>query len=290
MRRAKPQRRRVKREQQLHARLRSLHSLGEAIEAMKNLSARHYREMRVAVEPARRYREGIERILGWSGAELPAGDGAPGLLIIGAELGLCGGYNARVVAAGAAHRAALGDGPTYCAGRRAATLLQRRGVALTHVSSTPTSLEGITEFLLGLAEELLTAYVRDQLSSLDIVSTQFVGVGDHPTSVLRLLPLAARDTDHAPRIAYVSPAILSFAAIREYLYSVLYDLLLDALAAEHGARLVSTQAAGHWIDERKRRIQQQLAAIRREASTQEVIEIAAGARARRAQAGIQRSR
>lgn len=280
----------MKREQQLMARLRSLHSLGEAIDAMKNLSARHYREIRVAVEPAREYREGIERILGWTGAELPAGDGAPGLLIIGAELGLCGAYNARVAAAGAAHRAALGDGPTYCVGRRTATLLNRHGIALTRVSAAPTSRDGITEFLLGLAEELLTAYVRDNLSSLDIVSTRFAGVGDQPPGVLRLLPLAARDPDHAPRVRYVSATTLRFAAIREYLYIVLYDLLLDALACEHGARLVATQAAGNWLEERARHARQQLTAIRREASTQEVIEIAAGARARRTQIDVHQAR
>jgi F-type H+-transporting ATPase subunit gamma len=280
----------VKREQQLRQRLQSLDSLGEAIDAMKNLSARHYREMRVAVGPAHVYREGIERILSWTGAELPAGDGPAGLLVIGAELGLCGAYNAHVVAAGAAHRAELGDGPTFVAGRRAAALLTRRGVTLTRVSRAPTSIDGITEFLLGLAEELLTAYVRENLASLDIVSTQFVGVGDHPATVLRLLPLTARDADHAPQPRYVTPATLRFAAIREYLYIVLYDLLLDALASEHGARLVATQAAGNWLDERSQRVRQQLAATRREASTQEVIEIAAGARARRTKADVHPTR
>lgn len=47
----------------------------------------------------------------------------------------------------------------------------------------------------------------------------------------------------------MSTARLASAAIREYLYIVLYDLLLDALASEHGARFVAMQAAERWLDE-----------------------------------------
>jgi hypothetical protein len=87
----------MRRELELARRLHTLEVLGEAVGAMKTLSAHHYREVRGAVEPARAYREGIERIVGWAGAHLGAGEGGAGLIIIGAELGLCGGYNARVV-------------------------------------------------------------------------------------------------------------------------------------------------------------------------------------------------
>jgi F-type H+-transporting ATPase subunit gamma len=271
----------VRREHELERRVRSLQALGEAIGAMKNLSARHYREIRGAVGPAREYRNGIERILAWTGAELPSGGGAAGLLVIGAELGLCGGYNVQVVSAGAQRRAALGDGPTVCAGTRAAALMRRRGIALARTYNAPTSAKGITEFLLRLAEDLLTTYVAEDLSSLDIVSTQFLGVGNHPPVGMRLLPLNRERSDHRPTIRYVSETSLTFAVIREYLYILLYDLLIDALAAEYSARLVATGAAGEWLDEREERVRKQLAATRREASTQEVIEIAAGTRIHR---------
>ena len=70
----------MKREVELQRRLRSLEALGEAVGAMKSLSAHHFREARRGIEPARRYREGVERILGWAGASLPGGDGEAGLL------------------------------------------------------------------------------------------------------------------------------------------------------------------------------------------------------------------
>jgi F0F1-type ATP synthase gamma subunit len=75
---------------------------------------------------------------------------------------------------------------------------------------------------------------------------------------------------------------LARVGIREHLYITLCDLLIDALASEHGARLMATQSAEQWLGERTDRLRRRLAAARREASTQETIEIAAGARARRA--------
>ena len=271
----------MKREHDLERRLRSLQTLGEAVTAMKSLSAHHFREARTAVEPARIYRDGVERILAWAGATLAAGDGPAGLLVIGGELGLCGGYNSEVVAAGAKRRAELGQGPTICVGHRAATLLARRGVEIRGSYGAPTSVRGITGLLLRLAEEVLTTYVTERLSSFDIVSSRFEGVGiTHPTTV-RLLPLTSGRSVPEKGARYVTQEHLASAAAREFLYIILYDQLLDALASEHGARLVATQSAEKWLEERTERLRHHLASARREASTQEVIEIDAGARARR---------
>jgi F-type H+-transporting ATPase subunit gamma len=226
------------------------------------------------------YRDGVERLLGWSGATLAAGTEGAGMLVIGAELGLCGSYNAQVVAAAAKRRKSIAKGPTFCVGQRAATLLARGGIEITRTYPAPTSVGGITELLLRLAEDVLKTYARERLSHFEIISTRFAGVGDARAASLRLLPLEARPARDGRGARYVGPSSLAFAAIREFLYITLYDLLLDALASEHGARLIATQSAEKWLDDRTARLRRQLAATRREASTQEMIEIAAGARAR----------
>jgi F-type H+-transporting ATPase subunit gamma len=270
----------MKREYDLKRRLHSFEALGEAVSAMKSLSAHHFRETRRVVEPARTYREGVERILAWSGAALGAGDGAAGLLVVGGDLGLCGGYNAHIAGAAVTRRHALGPGPTMCVGRRASALVARHGVPITTTYGAPTSVRGITDLLLRLAADILTTYANEGLSSFDIVSSRFAGVGvDRPASV-RLLPLESRHAGPAPTTPYVAPEHLAFAAVREFLYIALYDLLLDALASEHGARLTATQSAEKWLEDRTDRLRHHLAAMHREASTQEMIEIAVGVRAR----------
>jgi F-type H+-transporting ATPase subunit gamma len=179
----------MRRELDLKRRLHSLESLSEAVGAMKSLSAHHYRDVRKAVEPARVYREGIQRLAAWAGAELAAGAGGAGLLVIGAEVGLCGGYNAHVIDLGARQRAELGKGPTFCVGRRAAALLARLGPDVDRTYSGPAGVDGVTGLLLKLAEDMLTTYAGEGLSSFDIVYTPFQGVGATTPRHVRLLPI-----------------------------------------------------------------------------------------------------
>lgn len=269
----------MKRQAELVRRLRSLGKLAEAVGALKSLSAHHFREVRGAVEPARVYREGVTAFLAQTGARLAAGDGPAGIVVVGAELGLCGGYNARLVEVGAERRSALGAGPTLCVGQRAAALLRRQGIEVRRTYAAPTGVRGVTDLLLRLADDLLTIYGTESLSSFEIVSSRFGGIGVDRPERLRLLPFEAEPSAAPPAVRYVSLDTLASAAVREFLYIALYDLLLDALASEHSARLVATESAEKWLDERTDRLRRHLAAARREASTQEVIEIAAGARA-----------
>jgi len=270
----------MKREAALRQRLRSLEILGEAVGAMKSLSAHHFREARSAVAAARAYREGVERIAKEARASIPAGSGGSGLLVIGGEFGLCGSYNAELVAAADKRRSELGAGPTLVVGHRAALLLGRRGAAALRVYATPTSSHAITDLLLPLAEDVLSTYAAENLSSFEILSCPFGGVGVHRPVLVRLLPLATPESESTKAARYVAPEDLARAAAREFLYIVLYDLLLDAIASEHSARLSATDAAEKWLGERADRLRQHIAAARREAGTQEVIEIAMGARAR----------
>ncbi len=272
----------MKRQRDLQERLRALRALRQAIGAMKSLSAHHFRQSRAALAPARAYRDGIERLLASTGASLPAGSGPTGLLIIGSELGLCGAYNARLVEAAAEQRAALGPGPTFCLGQRAGALLRRRGVSVDRSYPAPTSTGGITETLLSLARDLLGDFVAGGLSGFDIVSARFEGVGAYRPMTTTLLPVDTPTANFSPVARYTSSDHLAAVAVRELLYIDLFELLLDALASEHGARLTATQSAEQWLDERTETLRRHLASATREASTQELIEIVTGARARRA--------
>lgn len=200
------------------------------------------------------------------------------------ELGFCGAYNARVAEAAIEARRAGGPGPTLCVGRRVANHLRRRGLELDRSYPAPTSTGGITELLLHLAEDVLREYVRANLSAFDVVSNRFAGVGTYDPRATRLLPLVVERAADAPRARYTGAAHLADVAARELLYITMVELLLDAMASEHGARLVATQGAEQWLDARVAQLGRRLSSARREASTQEVIEIAAGARARRGEA------
>ncbi len=270
----------MKRAHHLKKRLATLETLREAVSAMKNLSAHHFREMRGAVAPAAEYRRGVEDIAGRVGASLPAGTGPAALLLVAGELGLCGAYNSRLTHAFVQRHAELGPTVCYCIGQRGARMAQRLGIAIERTYSAPSSASGFPTLLLQLTQDLLRDYQQRRLSRIEVVSSAYEGIGALRPKVTPLLPLRydAQSVFECP--PYVSVERTALVAARETLYCTIYDLLIEAFATEHGARLLATQAAEQWLDRAATQLRSRLAAASREASTQEVIEIGAGVRAR----------
>jgi F-type H+-transporting ATPase subunit gamma len=271
----------MKREHSLQRRLHSLETLSEAISAMKSLSAHHFRSARAALPAARAYREGIDLALAATGVHQSEATGNA-ILLIAADLGLCDGYNSQLAAAGQEHHRRLKARRMYCVGHRTMSALKRASVHVDREYSAPTSVSGLTELLLRLGEDLLADYLNGDFGTLSIVSAQFGGVGKFTPRCVRLLPIDPEDSDSTIQPStYVTPDHLAAVVIREYLYIRLYQAALDSLASEHSARLVATEAAGEWLAEKTAAARRNLAAIRRETATQEVLDIAATAKRRR---------
>jgi F-type H+-transporting ATPase subunit gamma len=270
-------------EQTLRRRLVSLGVLGEAVNAMKSLSAHHLRTARAGLTAARAYHDGIADLLAAAAiSQVPPAADRPAVLVVAADLGLCDGYNAKLTDAAIAERGRHDAAHLYCVGRRPLAAFRRIGTTPTRTYPAAASVAGLTSLLLTLADDVLGDYVRGVFTALHVVSARFDGVGAFTPVVTPVLPIVPARRMSAPiAVRYVSTRQLMRVAIREYLYSTLYELLLDALAAEHGMRLVATQSAGQWLDDGVRQLRRQLASVKRESSTQEVLEIAAATRQRR---------
>ncbi len=273
----------MKREQTLRRKLHSQRTLHEAVSAMRSLAAHHFRVARAAVPAARAYRQNIDRALGAIGiSQPPRAETAPGLLVVAADLGLCDGYSSRVAELTLKRHHEQPSAVVYVVGRKALPALQRAGLPIDHQYRTPTSAAGLTPLLLELAQDTLSDYLSGKISQLDVVSAKFEGVGVFHPEITRVLPVTPVEKSASVRETnYVRSEHLVAVAVREFLYILLYELLLDALAAEHGARLVATEAAEEWLSQRMTETQTQLASIRREESTQEILDVAAGARNQR---------
>lgn len=273
----------MRREHTLRRKLESLGMLGEAINAMKSLSAHHLRTARAGLSAARAYRDGIDDLIAAAGiAQIAPKDGTPAVLLVAADLGLCDGYNARLVEAALEQRPRLGATQFYCVGKRPLTALRRASISVVRSYPAVASVRGLARLLLTLADDVFGDYLTGAFSSLHIVSARFDGVGVFTARSTRVLPVVSmRTMERLAATPYASALHLAEAAVREYVYSTLYELLLDALAAEHGMRLVATQSAEEWLDTRVSDLQRELASARRESSTQEVLDVAGGARQRR---------
>jgi len=278
----------VSRERALQQRLRTLGTLGEAVGALRSLSAQHFRAVRAPLANVRAYRDEVQRFLGALSASGAAfvRKGPTGIVLVAADLGLVGDYTARLVRESLALRAETGPGPLICLGRRAVSPLAKAGVQPAAVQPAPTSVAGLTGLLLPLVDTLLALRQRGELGALWLVAARFEGAGAYTPIRVPILPVAA-PTDLPPLASspYCGAEHLRTVIVREYLYASLYETLLEALASEHGKRLVTTESARSWLEERMGATRRLSATIRRETSTQELLEVVVAARAAKREAG-----
>lgn len=272
----------MKRELYLQRRLRTLGTLNEAVSAMRSLSAHHFRLSRKALPAARAYRDEIESALAEVGVTQDVNFAAPaGLLLIASDLGLCGDYSTRLVQTAAQEHVQRGKGPLYCVGRRPRAALARLDIQPQRLYSAPTSVEGLPNLLLQLAQDMLDDFVQRIIGGLFVVSARFEGAGQFTPVVTRVLPIRPEQPVETLRPTnYQSDHHLAAVAVREFLYTILYELFLDSLASEHSMRLVAAESARQWLDETGDAVRRQLSASRRETATQELLDIVAGSRRR----------
>ncbi len=281
----------MSRERTLERRLRALSTLEQAIGALRSLSARHFRAARAPLPFARAYRDEVGAFLSTLEARTPRESPADhsGIVLVTADLGLVGDYSARLVREALDLRAECGPGPLVCVGHRAVSILAKSGVAPTSVRPAPASVAGLSTLLLGLVDELLRLRQTGQLESLWLVGARFEGAGQFSPMRVPVLPIEPPAGRPAlPISPYCAAPHVRAVVVREYLYAALYETLLESLASEHSKRLVVAESARSWLSDRIAATRRLAGAIRRETSTQEVLEVAAGARAARRQMGRSR--
>ena len=172
----------MKREQALRRTLESLGMLGEAINAMKSLSAHHLRAARAWLASARAYRDGIDALIASAGiVQITPPAQTTALLLIAADLGLCDGYNSRLVETALEQRRLQSATQFYCVGKRPLTALHRANVHVARSYPTVTSVAGLTRLLLTLADDVFGDYLTGAFSSLHVISARFEGVGAFTT-------------------------------------------------------------------------------------------------------------
>jgi len=272
----------MKRQQFLQHRLQTLAALGDAVGAMRSLSAHHFRRAREALTAARQYRAEMGTVIAEIGIQQPLHIGVPaGLLVIASDLGLCSDYNAKVSQLAVTEAKRHAAQTIYSVGRRARSALANNALVPFRQYNAPASLEGLSQLLLGLAQDVLDDYLAGRIGSLHVVSAGFEGIGHFEPLSAQVLPIeSVTGTTPLRRSPYVDSGHLTAVAVREFLYITLYEMFLDALAAEHGMRLMATESALDWLESTATTTSRRLSSARSEAATQELLDIVAGRRQR----------
>jgi F-type H+-transporting ATPase subunit gamma len=208
-------------------------------------------------------------------------------LVIGSERGLCGHFNAALIEYLEGYMARLATPAVRveleAMGARLVRLMRSRHhpparwerLSATTLPSPRSAFE--------LTHRWLASYQARELDAVDVLYNAYHGVGRYASSRLRLipphLPLASSNSFESgvPPIIETDPIAMYEHIAEQWAAAKLYGLLLESSAAEHSARYqLMEEATGN----AQRLVEELTLAIhsaRRQAITQEVQELAAGA-------------
>ena len=133
----------------------------------------------------------------------------------------------------------------------------------------------------GIADVAIDEFVSGRVDAVYVVYAKFINTLTQRPEVVQILPMEAPAT-HEGNVDYIfepSPEEVLSALLPRYIEAQLYQAILESLASEHSARMVSMRSAS----DNAKEIVQELTLSRNKARqaqiTQEVSEIAAGANA-----------
>jgi F-type H+-transporting ATPase subunit gamma len=214
-----------------------------------------------------------------------------GYVVVTADRGLAGGYNASVVrVAELAIKDDLAAGRTpvlYVVGKKGAAALTYKNYDIAQkfigFSDNPRY-----EHAKAIAGAAVRAFEAGDLDEINLIYTQFVSFGTQRVVQKRFVPLEQTITDgavttHADRVIDYeyepSPSDILTSLIPRYVESRLYAMLLDAAASEHAARQRAMKAATDNADDLAKVLTRAMNRARQEAITTEIMEIVGGAEA-----------
>lgn len=283
-------------QKEIRARISSTISTQQITKAMKLVSATKLRKASEAIVRMRPYAEKLQGIMG-NLKDSTEDDRLAGyfetreakkvlLLVITSDRGLCGAFNANVVKRvrallsdkySEAYRA--GNVTLMCVGKKGGEALKRYGyeinvdlVNLTQNASAETSFAAM--------QGVIDAYLAGKYDCVEVVYNKFKNAATQILVNEQLLPIAPTATvSNSTAADYIfepgKVAILEDLIPRS-LNTLFYRALLDSLASEHGARMVSMDKATENAGDLLRAFRLAYNQARQAAITREISEIVGG--------------
>ncbi len=275
----------------IRRRIRSVKSTQQITKAMKMISAAKLRRAQESIFAARPYARRMLQVLS-SLATRADHDSHPLLMdhdgnrvmlvVITADKGMCGAFNANIVRQAARFLEAHEDRELELGlvGRKGRDHFRRRSfrVRSEHV--------GIFQALnypaaQQLARELIDAYTKREVDEIHLVYNEFKSIVQQRVLVEQLLPIQPIElSPEEPALDYIyepSLARIFESLVPKHVEIQVWRALLESTAAEHGARMAAmdaaTKNAGEMIDD----LMLYMNKVRQAAITNEIIEVVLGA-------------
>ncbi len=286
----------------LRRRIRSIQSTKKITRAFELIAASRILRAQARVHAAVPYSDTITQVvhdLATGGAALDSPYLTPrpemrkvAHVVIAADRGLCGGYNANVTRAAEGsmrdHAAAGRDYGLIVVGRKAESYFRFRNYriegAFTGFSEQPSY-----EDARAMASAVTQPFLDGAYDLVEVIYTRFVSVGSQEVLIRPLVPLEREvlggpGGDAPVPAAYdfePSPEVILERLLPRYVEARIYAALLNAAASEQAARQRAMKAATDNADELIIELSRLMNRARQDAITTEIMDIVGGAEALR---------
>lgn len=208
-----------------------------------------------------------------------------GYLVITADRGLAGPYNAQVIRLAEAQFRGKDKNTyaLYAIGRRGRDYFHRHGYQLAaEVTGIP---DAPTYYTVNdLAEQVVNAYEAEEFDELYFLYNEFINAGSQLPVVRKVLPLSelADPEETGPAVQYLyepdAEDVLK-ALLPKYAETLVYQAVLDAKASEHAARMSAMRNATDTANDMIEQLTLDLNRARQAAITTQIVEIVGGSEA-----------
>jgi F-type H+-transporting ATPase subunit gamma len=283
----------------IRRRIRSVQSTQKITRAMKLVAAAKFRRAQERLVAARPYAQKMAELLGSlagrQGDELHPllarrAGGRTRLLIVTADKGLCGPFNANVLRASLLFLREHGDVDVtlVVVGRKARDFYRRRQWTVKSEKL------GIFDRLAyahaqEIAGDVMAAYLAEEIDEAHLIYNEFRSVAVQRVRREQLLPIEAAADDKggdgdAAGTEYIyepSPQAILASLLPRHVTTQVFRALMESVAGEHGARMTAMESATKNAKEMIDLLTIQFNKARQERITKELLDIVGGAEALR---------
>jgi F-type H+-transporting ATPase subunit gamma len=277
-------------EREIATRIHSLDELAEIVTAIRAIAASQMQQAVRASEAIGRYSELIGRALSDAASLLPLDEaialtaGKRGLVLFGAEHGLCGGFNQQLMRVVQHDFQEKSKKPLLIVvGSRAVRLCAEHGLQPDVALPMATHCAGVTGTAHRVAADLYRMFSERQVGRVELVYLTHIGGPVLKVQRQSLLPLDLPSGNtrfsEFPPIINVRPRRLLDGIISEYLFAALENAAMQSFFSENSARFRTVEAAHQNIRKKSAELTTLARRMRQEAVTAEILELISGAEA-----------
>lgn len=282
---------------EIRRRIRSVISIQQITRAMEMIAVSRLKRAEERLRAARPYAEKIQELMESLAPSLPRVDHPLlvrreikriGLVLITSDKGLCGGYNTNVIAQANRFITQHPDKEIrlILVGRKGYDFFRRRTYPIDHTLlqlSKEITLQEVKE----ISQVIVKGFQEGRYDEVDLIYTRYQSaISTHPT-VTKLLPLESSDIIKKEGEIRGEPIFEPTAEeimaqlLPKYLEAQIYKGLVESVASEQGARMVSMKSATENAEEMISALTLSYNKARQASITKELLEVTTGADALR---------